>query len=217
MTIELKEKLLFDQTKTFLSYYLEKIQSTGLIQPLENFLKNSLNTDLTYTIRSLKNMKIRFPDPVEFLLIYGFENACLDLIIAEILDILNQDYNDNTSQHLSLLVDKKIASTKSKFICEECFHDEFFKLIQRVNIEKAYKVILSQENEDFFIQQFLGVKVVNYKEPSHSKTFQSFKLKISEQSKNININNQNYKITKKDNNIFLISSDKISFLIKFNN
>lgn len=230
MNNDLTETLSFKQTEVFLSYYLEQIKTVGLIEPLENYLNadtklvNSINSLFHNLVAnntfqdSLKNMTIRFPMPVEFILINGFENSYLDIAIEEIIDIIGVSKDETEIyEKFSLLIDEKQNPVNSVFICEECFQDEFYKLIQRTNIEKAYKVILLQEKEEFFIQKFLGIKLTTYREPSHSKTFKTFYSKLNNLSENmiLVIKQDEYIISTKEKNLFSISGKDVSFLIEF--
>ncbi|NQU66542.1 MAG: hypothetical protein HQ510_01235 [Candidatus Marinimicrobia bacterium] len=184
--------LSLEECEPIMEPLLKGVVSDGLLKPLHEFVQNnagpiksainSLYTGLTEGKSfqdSIHGMSPKFHPSIETLLIIGIENSRLDHVLSDVDDIYKN--NENTLyDKMSLLVDKYQNNPSTKMICEGCFEREFKKILRRAKLEKAYEVILIQEDEKFFHQKYLASKLIHIIEASHSKTYVTILSKLQQ-------------------------------------
>ncbi|MFN4152134.1 MAG: hypothetical protein ACK4IX_14430, partial [Candidatus Sericytochromatia bacterium] len=192
-------RLNIEECKEFISYFLSKIETEGLMRILKDYIQiserkitiaiKSLYDNLSKNIsfqNSIREMAIKFPLCLEDILINSIENSVLDYALKDLNNILENNYSESDSlEDISRLVDKYANNLKTDIICEDCLLNELEKILKRAEIEKAYEIRLEQDNEKYFIQNYIGIKSVKYTEPSHSKTYKTLLMKFNKLSKNI--------------------------------
>jgi hypothetical protein len=191
-TLALKECL------EFAEFAVSKIESLGWLEILKEFSLsgnnnvgqaigqwfNNLRNGQTYQ-ESVANMQIRFPSSIESLLVLGIENSILDVVLRDMVSILKK--NDGTapaSKALDLLLRQLSQNPKSPFICLGCLMRELERIVARATLEKAREIVFEQDGERYFIQRYLGPKVVTYIEPCHSKIYNTLVKQFADWTKN---------------------------------
>ena len=128
---------------------------------------------------SLLEMNPRFLPGVEALILMGIESSILDYVLSDIYEIQTAgSATVDPMDPIGLLVDKYQNNPGSEMICEGCFQRELSKILQRAQLENAYEVILMQEEESFFHQKYLAVKLIHIIEASHSKTYRTILTRL---------------------------------------
>ncbi|MFN8670856.1 MAG: hypothetical protein U0457_02085 [Candidatus Sericytochromatia bacterium] len=223
--------LTIDECNTFIFFFYSKIEKEGLIDILSSYQNNNKNISLAIKSfydnlvqglsikNSIEKMIIKFPPSIETILIKGFENSILDYALKDIKAILELNLLEELKlEKLSRLVDKYNDNIDSEIICEGCFITELEKIFKRIEIEKAFKVIFEQDKEDFLIQKYLGIKMIKYIEPTHSKTYKTILKKLnllSNKKENLVLLNKYFFVTKENNNNFLIFNDNYQVIFSF--
>jgi hypothetical protein len=230
--MNVRERLSIKECENFISFFYSKIEKQGLMSILSEYQRISNNT-INLAISSLyqnlinglsfqdsiKKMNIKFPLCIEEILINSIENSTLDYALNDINQIFNNDYTeDELFDYMSRLIDEYRDNTKTDIICKNCFLLDFEKFLKRVETEQSYEVIFEQDGEKYFIQKYIGLKVIRYIEPSHSKLYKTFLLRFNELSQNkqsLNLLNKNILIQKFEENKFCLLYDDLSIIIIF--
>ncbi len=184
----------------FFEYFLPKLLNEGFMKPLLDFpggnrtatgmavrsLCESLMDGKSFQ-QSIRDMSPSFPLPVEELMITGFEKSILDKAIAEMLEILRSNSDDEELlRRAGMLSDRFAKSPSGGMICGPCIVAEVEKIWERAALEGASDVFIEQEGELFFRQKYAGVKMVHIIEPSHSMVYNSLRGFLAEASKSEN-------------------------------
>jgi hypothetical protein len=225
-------RLNIKECEYFISYFSSKIENEGLMKILNDYIQiseskiniaiKSLYDNLAKNLSfeySIRKMEIKFPLCLEEIFIASIENSVLDYSLIDLNSILKNNYSEEESlEHLSRLVDKYTNNLKIDIICEDCLLNELEKILKRAEIEKAYEIKLEQDDEKYFIQNYIGIKSVKYIEPSHSKTYKTLLMKFEELSKNsmpLLVLNKNIYLEKIENNKFKVKNNDSYILIVF--
>lgn len=164
----------------FWTHYLQGICESGLTQPLDDFStegdfkqslsswSSALKTGCDYEM-ALSRMTPLFPKMIQELLVLGHVQSCLDKVVRELQTLYEQPSLDEDA--LSRLLSQLQFDTSSEMICLGCAESVLYKIWQHALIENATEVLLSQEDELFFHQRYIGARVVYLREPCHSKNF----------------------------------------------
>lgn len=215
----------------FISFFYSKIEIEGLMNILSQYKSKENIKDLDLAVDSLyqnlinglsfqdsiKNMSFKFPLCIEDILINSIENSVLDYALKDMYYSYKESkIEDDLYDSLSLINDKYSNNFKTEIICEDCFYNEFEKILKRAEIENSYEIYLEQEKEKYFIQGYVGNKYIKYIEPSHSKTYNTILKKLHENyNSKLHIYNKEIFIDKIKENEFVISYNNIFIKIIF--
>lgn len=230
--MRLLKRLNIKECRDFISFFYSKIEKEGLMNILNEYqslnnnginlaissLYNNLVKGLSFQ-DSIREMKIKFPLCIEEILVKAIENSTLDYALNDIEEIFNSNYQeDELFDCMSRLLDEYNDNLKTEIICEGCFLQEFEKFLKRAEIEHAYEVIFQQAGEKYFIQKYIGTKAVKYIEPSHSKVYKTFLLRLNELSISKNLLlllGKNIAIEKIEENKFSLFYEDVSIIMIF--
>jgi hypothetical protein len=164
-------------------------------------------------------MQPRFHPTLEALLQHAFRQGQLDRVLSDILRCYHSCSDDSARlKDLNRLLREYSAIPEESTICHECLWHELSKILQRIQIEQAYEVILHQEGEAFFHHTYLGSKAVRYCEPSHSKTYITLQKTLTDaaqQGYSLVLNNRNWSVTQRDARHFWLSTPAIHVALTF--
>lgn len=182
----------------FIAYASSKISKTGWLVILQEYSRKhddatgravkswhgNLRKGFAFQ-DSIMKMNARFPACLESLLIRGYESSTLDYVLHAIYKVFKSHTGSNEIYDaLSLLHDEQAIKPKSEYICQGCMMRDLGKIINRAKLEQAGEVVFEQEKDKFFIQRYLGPKAITYREPCHSKTYNTILKYLREWSRN---------------------------------
>ena len=169
----------------FLSFFQDGLLNVGLSEPLKQWSEKNIGitSDITRQLydsllnenspqEAIRKLDISMPEVIKRLLILGFENSIIDIVLEHSIKILTESENEIEDLYKYLV--KLENQGKAKLICLGCLDEELVKLIKRIEIERAKEVYIGY-NDDIFYQKFCGVKFSKFSEPGHPLIYNSFK------------------------------------------
>jgi hypothetical protein len=168
---------------------------------------------------ALVMMQPKFSPAIEALLIHSIEQGKLDYALHDMLKLYHAaTTEEELYRELSRLISFYDFPVSNEVICEGCLKRELRKLLTRAQLEEAYEVILEQDGEYFFHQKYLGIKLVQYKEPCHSKVYHTLRKTFTEQARTslqLMIGNEAWHVAQEQDETFLLSHEKTQLFVTF--
>jgi hypothetical protein len=187
--------LTIPECKSFFKHYKRGLLDEGLIKSLHSFQsenpkmksaihswEKALTEGLSFR-ESLAAMSPRFPSCIEELLTLAAEHGVLDHAVADLLTAYSQSIREiDLLESTTRLVNTYSSLPIGGIICDGCFERDFLKILSRASLEQADEVILEQEDESYFHQKYLGIKLIHVIEPCHSMLYNTIRIKLGDAS-----------------------------------
>lgn len=183
----------------FLEFYLQGILTEGLLLPLRNFSARRVDdagTDaaLFYQFQlegrspqeALKDLRIKMPQAIKDAIILGFEKSSLDLVLADVIQVLKIQKSESEVEKALAEIQKKYKKIDTTLICVGCANEESLKIFARAQAEGVHEVIVQQKG-DFIIQKYLGPKLVTVVEAAIPGVYESLKEALKDRKERIKI------------------------------
>jgi len=226
------ECLSLRECQDVLAYIAQEIEHVGLMRLLQTSLqqtsgrvKEAISSWYHHLIAghtfdsALPQMQPRFHPTLEAILHQAIRQGRLDLVVHDMMHRYHTISDDRQlEQAMHHLLSEYQALPESGAICRKCLLRELTKILQRAEIEQAYEVILRQEGEAFLYQTYLGVKAVQYREPSHSKVYATVHNTLTACAKQgacVCLNDREWSVTQVDAHHFRLSAQATHLTFTF--
>lgn len=211
----------------FIEKYYKEISKQGLLRPLivlsqqpgkvGEFSKIWLKYQMLGQSpqQALMNLDIEMPDLFKRLFVLGFQKSVFDLVLSDII----MAYKKSTLQiefenQLHSLLNKYSTMNIDK-ICVGCELNELSKIILRAQTENADEVWLSQK-DDFFIQKYIGIKLVQISESTVPMVCKSIKNSlVYNANSSMKLDLFMIKVLRLSDNVFILETTTNKLKIKF--
>ena len=164
----------------FLPVFHHAVLNLGLLEPLRDF-SDSHEDSAGRAARSwsdgmvaglspeeaLLRMTPGFPETLEELLLVGFRRSALDYVVADLIDVVESHGSEDGRERASrALLQEQRELPETTQACDACAERELRKILRRAALEGAVEVFLSQRGEQFLVQRYVAIKLVEISESS---------------------------------------------------
>ncbi|MGZ3770955.1 MAG: hypothetical protein ACXVCP_15610 [Bdellovibrio sp.] len=178
------------ETIQFLEVFLTGLLEVGLLEPLQKLSESELS-NVKRAAHSLYNEMVggkvpqvaislmvpRFSPIVEALIINGFEQSNVDMVLSDIIKIY-KGAKEELDEALQKLLDH-YSPLKTDALCIECSANEIQKLYDRALVENAKEVIVSYQS-GHLVQKYIAAKLVTVTEPAIPAVYRTLRKTLME-------------------------------------